>query len=384
MNKQEMPPATFDIETWFHATHTKSSNGRVPGRTIQYEDMLNIFLYSKMEEMPDGSLDVPGMRCNIPSRDVSKYSVRGIWDSSDFTPVERELAWRQECAKSDNNLVGAVSELKELVIEMSKTMNILMDENRKLNSMVKSSENQREWALLSVFEDDLRKFVKNEWRCVGEDTGEVATARPLYLSTKHGFPRYGIRSHCCHFMIPQLPVPGEPGAPHQLSPILTSSNFMDTIDKLFKLNIPTIYNNVGFSLKITAEREGKTCPPPTVYHESGVQTIGEWLKEIKGFPKKLRDCPDSFSLMERTEIICHVTIQLALCMLGGPRSTGWSTYGHYVEEFKPLSLREEVALRNLAWRRELMETPQNVDKGVDKEDDDDTASHSTWAPEINL
>jgi hypothetical protein len=114
MNKQEMPPATFDIETWFHATHTKSSNGRVPGRTIQYEDMLNIFLYSKMEEMPDGSLDVPGMRCNIPSRDVSKYSVRGIWDSSDFTPVERELAWRQECAKSDNNLVGAVSELELL------------------------------------------------------------------------------------------------------------------------------------------------------------------------------------------------------------------------------------------------------------------------------
>ena len=135
-----MPPAKFDIETWFHATYEKGKNGNAKGFVIQYEDMLNIFLHSTLEEKKDGSIWVPAMSCSIPADKVSKYSLRGTWDSPDFTEQERWRAWNQECMKqtekNHTTLEKEVAELKDWAIEASKTMDLLMDENRRLSSLI--------------------------------------------------------------------------------------------------------------------------------------------------------------------------------------------------------------------------------------------------------
>ena len=135
-----MPPAKFDIERWFHATYEKGKNGNTKGFGIQYEDMLNIFLNSILEEKEDGSLWVPAMRCSIPADQVFKYSLRGPWDSPDFTDQEQWRAWNQECikqtGKNHTTLEKEVADLKDWAIEVSKTMEILMNENKRLSSLV--------------------------------------------------------------------------------------------------------------------------------------------------------------------------------------------------------------------------------------------------------
>jgi hypothetical protein len=139
-NPNKMPRGKFDIETWFHATYEKGKNGTVQGFTYHYEDMLNIFLHSTLEEKEDGSLWVPAMRCVIPTDQVYKYSLRGPWDSHDFTVQERWRAWNEECMKqtekNHKTLDKEVSELKDWVMEASKTMEVLMKEINSLRELV--------------------------------------------------------------------------------------------------------------------------------------------------------------------------------------------------------------------------------------------------------
>ena len=58
--------------------------------------MLNIFLHSTLERKKDGSIWVPAMRVYIPADKVSKYSLRGTWDSPDFTEQERLRTWSKK------------------------------------------------------------------------------------------------------------------------------------------------------------------------------------------------------------------------------------------------------------------------------------------------
>ena len=150
-NLNKMPPAKFDMEKCFHATYEKGKNGKAKGFEIQYEDMLNIFLNSTLEEKEDGSLWVPAMGCAIPANQVSKYSLRGPWDSPDFTEQERWRVWNKECwkqtEKHHKTLEKEVAELKDWVMEASKTMEVLMKEISSLRELVGKistvSENQQ-------------------------------------------------------------------------------------------------------------------------------------------------------------------------------------------------------------------------------------------------
>jgi len=218
--------------------------------------------------------------------------------------------------------------LKDTIKEMYKTMDVLMNENSRLSSLIEKqsnvSNNQLEWAELAVCHHDLCEFIKKEWHLKDLKTNKCV----FNLNCQHEYLHVSM-SRLTNFVVE-----------------LSMDEFLLSIERLFKINIPSIYDDVHLHLEI----KDVSVTTGSQHLEIPDQTVGAWLKEIKEFPGKLRANPDSYFLIKRKEIIPPVIFNIIAFMTGGcPHDWGQSW-----NEQKQVPLMVESNKRQLAWQRDLV------------------------------
>ena len=94
-----MPPAKFDKERYFdHIFPPGPSDDEGYREYYRYRFLMN-----------DPRLPKPS------KHDIKRFSLHGPWDKPDFSPNERELAWRIECLRpKKNKTVDAAVNTEEL------------------------------------------------------------------------------------------------------------------------------------------------------------------------------------------------------------------------------------------------------------------------------
>ena len=222
--------------------------------------------------------------------------------------------------------------LKDTVECMCKTIDVLMNENRRISSLIDKpstvSDHQREWAALTVCYNDLVDFIKKEWAEKELKIGHI--------------------NYDCYFHTElYIDMRTDDHARGNSLPELSMDEFLLSIERLFKINIPSIYDDVHLHLEI---RDVSVTTGTQPLLEIPDQTVGAWLKEIREFPGKLRANPDSYFLIKRKEIIPPVIFEI-LKFMTEPVSAN---------DFKKRCDRTRVPLlveaekRKLAWQRELV------------------------------
>ena len=249
-----------------------------------------------------------------------------------MTEEEREQLGSLPSGESLYETIAECKDLKDTIKEMYKTMDVLMNENIRLSSLIEKksnvSNNQLEWAELAVCRQDLINFLKKEWInkeltighlkyfCYGENGHDFSVEMTKFNNDRHSATK------------------------------LSMDEFLLSIERLFKINIPSIYDDVHLHLEI---RDVSVTTRSTLL-EIPDQTVGAWLKEIREFPGKLRANPDSYFLIKRKDIIPPVIFSIIGFMVGssfGNPGESWIAHNKF-------PLLKESNKRQLAWQRELV------------------------------
>jgi hypothetical protein len=259
----------------------------------------------------------------------------------DVSSIKEQLKSIPSVETLQSTVMECIS-LKDIVECMCKTIDVLMNENRRISSLIDKpstvSDHQGEWAALTVCYNDLRNFIEKEWAGKQLKIGHIK-----YDCRQHGYGEEAVFS--VHMEEPLNTRDG----PVELS----MDEFLLSIERLFKINIPSIYDDVHLELRIKNVSVRTGTQP---FLEIPTRTVGEWLKEIREFPGKLRANPDSYFLIKRKEIIPPVIFNIIIFMVGGLcyslqqdllQAASWADHkkGHLVAEANKCKL---------AWQRELV------------------------------
>ena len=249
----------------------------------------------------------------------------------DVSSIKEQLKSLPSVETLQSTVMECIS-LKDTVECMCKTIDVLMNENRRISSLIDKpstvSDHQREWAALTVCHHDLVDFIEKEW------TGkQLPIGHLTYIC-------FGCHGH--DFSVEMARVIDRHGASK-----LSMDEFLLSIERLFKINIPSIYDDVHLHLEI---RDVSVTTGTKPLLEIPEQTVGEWLKEIREFPGKLRANPDSNFLIKRKEIIPPVIFNIITFMVGGNPCAETQSWN----EQKQVPLLVEAEKRKLAWQRELV------------------------------
>jgi hypothetical protein len=271
----------------------------------------------------------------------------------DVSSIEEQLKSIPSVETLQSTVIECIS-LKDIVECMCKTIDVLINENRRISSLIDKpstvSDHQREWAALTVCYNDLDNFIKKEW------AGKQLKIGHIKYECRQ-FPSFWV------YMEPLNTRDGpEAEAEMELERCgaaaaeeLSMDEFLLSIERLFKINIPSIYDDVRLELRIK-DVSVRTGTQP--FLEIPTRTVGQWLKEIREFPGKLRANPDSSYLIKRKEIIPPVIFYIIIFMVGGRyyslqgedllhKASVWADHkkGHLVAEANKCKL---------AWQRELV------------------------------
>ena len=265
---------------------------------------------------------------SLPNGESLHGAINGLSRvDKDVSSIKKQLG-SLPSGKSLYETIAECEDLKDTIKEMYKTMDVLMNENSRLSSLIEKqsnvSNNQLEWAELAVCHHDLCEFIKKEWHLKDLKTNKCV----FNLNCQHEYLHVSM-SRLTNFVVE-----------------LSMDEFLLSIERLFKINIPSIYDDVHLHLEI----KDVSVTTGSQHLEIPDQTVGAWLKEIKEFPGKLRANPDSYFLIKRKEIIPPVIFNIIAFMTGGcPHDWGQSW-----NEQKQVPLMVESNKRQLAWQRDLV------------------------------